>query len=311
MLNASLRRAATGTHREAVLASPRCVGPYRPGETLPMSERTLDRLLFLNQTINPGFWTEEDIARMVRELAAFRPVVLEADPFYLAALAAFAADHALALYQPDVITLTYSFPADVFLRSIRRAFHAPLVSSYGSTETGYVFMACECGRMHQNTASCHVDFVPLETRPSGSVIGRLLVTPFGHPAQRFLRFDIGDLAEIVPGDACPCGRSEGLTLARIVGRTADTTRTRDGRRVTVADADALLTRFPDVRAFQIDQAATGELRVRLCLAPHADRGVLQHVESELRNAYGFPVAVSDVHALKHERSGKVRLARSL
>ena len=308
-LNAHLRRVADGNHREAVLASPRCVGPYRPGETLPVAERTLGRLLFLNQTINPGCWQAEEMLRMLDELASFRPVVLEADPFYLAALASFASDHGLKVYQPAVVTLTYSFPAKVFLNQIRQVFGAPLVSSYGSTETGYVFMECECGRLHQNTASCHVDFVPLETRPSGEALGRLLVTPFGHPAQCFLRFDIGDLAVRSADASCPCGRREGLTLERVMGRAADVTVTRDGRRMTVADADAVLAEIPGVRGFQIDQAATGEIRVRICRSPLAGTDVLRTVEKTLERAYDFPVMAEAVPTLEHELSGKVRLAR--
>jgi len=308
-LNARLARVADGRHREAVLASPQCVGPYRPGETLPVETRTLGRLLFLNQTINPGSWSDGEMRRMLSELAAFRPVVLEADPFYLAALAAFAKDHALAVYQPTIITLTYSFPAKVFLNVIRQAFDAPLVSSYGSTETGYVFMECEHGRMHQNTASCHVDFVPIETRPSSAVRGRLLVTPFGHPVQRFVRFDIGDLAETQPTAYCPCGRRDGMTLERILGRAFDVTRTADARSMTVADADAVLAEIPGVRGFQLDQAEAGNLRVRLLLASDAGGSAAQRAEQLLEKAYGFPTVAEAVSALKHEPSGKVRLAR--
>ncbi|MEI7898723.1 MAG: hypothetical protein WCK89_00605 [bacterium] len=309
-LNAHLRRVADGSHREAVLASPRCVGPYRPGETLSVSERTLGRLLFLNQTINPGNWNVDDMRRICGELEAFRPVVLEADPFYLAALAAFAQDRALPVYQPSVITFTYSFPAKVFLNVIRQVFDAPLVSSHGTTETGYVFMECDQGRMHQNTDSCHVDFVPLETHAAGTVLGRLLVTPFRHPVQCFVRFDVGDLAELTSGQPCPCGRSGGLTLERIVGRMSDVTVTRDGRRMTVADVDAVLAEVPEVRGFQIDQSAVaGDLRVRLCLSPYAGNDVLRRVEGRLHRVYGFPVAAAAVLALEHERSGKVRLAR--
>ena len=308
-LSAHLRRVADGNHREAVLASPRCVGPHRPGEALPVSERTLGRLLFLNQTVNPANWDADDVRRMLGELAAFRPAVLEADPFYLAALAAFARDHGLPAYQPEVITLTYSFPAQVFLNVIRQAFAAPLVSSHGTTETGYVFLACEEGRMHQNTDSCHVDFVPLETRASGAELGRLLVTPFGHPVQCFVRFDVGDLAERLPGRQCRCGRRGGLTLERIAGRASDVTMTRDGRRVTVADADAAMAEAPEVRGFQIGQSAAGDLRVRLCLAPEAGRAVLRRVEQRLEGLYGYAVMADEVAMLEHEPSGKVRLAR--
>ena len=308
-LNAHLRSVADGTHREAVLASPLCVGPYRSGETLPVSARTLGRLLFLNQTVNPAYWKDEDARRIVEELAAFRPAVLEADPFYLAALAAFARDRALTLYQPAVITLTYSFPAKVFLNVVRQAFGAPLVSSYGSTETGYVFAECERGRLHQNTDSCHVDFVPLEKRPSGTVLGRLLVTPFGHPVQCFVRFDVGDLAEVAAVPSCPCGRSGGLTLERVMGRAADVTETRDGQRVTVADVDAVLAEMPEVRGFQIDQSPAGAIRARLCLAPCAGADTLRSVERALGRVYDYPVVAHAVQALWHESSGKVRLAR--
>ena len=308
-LNAHLRPVADGRHREAVLASPRCVGPYRPGVTLPLAERTLGRLLFLNQTVNPAGWTEAEAFRMLGELGDFRPAVLEADPFYLAALAAFALDRGVKVYQPQVITFTYSFPSKVFLQLIRRAFGAPFASSHGSTETGYVFMECERGRMHQNTASCHVDFVPVGG-PRRPALGRLLVTPFGHPVQRFLRFDIGDLAERSES-ACPCGRSEGLTLERIVGRASDVTVARSGRRVTVAELDSLLAGVAGVRAFQAEQAESGELRVRLCLAPGLGADAVGEAERAVGEAYGFPVRSEAAAALEHEPSGKVRLARTV
>jgi len=208
-----------------------------------------------------------------------------------------------------VITLTYSFPAKVFLNVARQAFGAPLVSSYGSTETGYVFAECERGRLHQNTDSCHVDFVPLEKRPSGTVLGRLLVTPFAHPVQCFVRFDVGDLAEVAAAPSCPCGRSGGLTLERVMGRAADVTETRDGQRVTVADVDAVLAEMPEVRGFQIDQSPAGAIRARLCLAPCAGADTLWSVERALGRVYDYPVVAQAVLALKHESSGKVRLAR--
>lgn len=307
-LNAHLARVASGAHREAVLASPRCVGPAAPGESLPPHARTLGRLLFLNQTVNPGLWTRDECRQMLGELADFRPHVLEADPFYLAALAAFAAEEGCAVFQPEVITFTYSYPARVFLNLIRRVFRAPFVSSYGSTEAGYVFMECEHGRLHQNTASCHVDVVPLETRPSGAVLGRLLVTPFGHPAQRFVRFDLGDLAELAP-EPCPCGRREGLTLRGLVGRAADVTTSRAGGRVTVADVDAVLADVPGLAGFQLDQAAAGAVRARLLLVPGAAEAAVAEAARRLEGLYGFPVTAERVAALEHEPSGKVRLAR--
>jgi phenylacetate-coenzyme A ligase PaaK-like adenylate-forming protein len=47
-LNAHARRLMTRTHAEAVLASPRCVGPPPKDRPTTREERTLGRLLFLN-----------------------------------------------------------------------------------------------------------------------------------------------------------------------------------------------------------------------------------------------------------------------
>jgi hypothetical protein len=79
--------------------------------------------------------------------------------------------------------------------------------------------------------------------------------------------------------------------------------------MTVADADAVLAEIPGVRGFQIDQAATGEIRVRICRSPLAGTDVLRTVEKTLERAYDFSVLAEAVPALEHELSGKVRLAR--
>jgi len=143
------------------------------------------------------------------------------------------------------------------------------------------------------------------------VLGRLLVTPFGHPVQCFVRFDIGDLAEAAPEQVCPCGQRAGLTLARIAGRVSDLTMTRDGRRVTVADVDEVLAEVPEARGFQIDQQPDGALHVRLCLGPRAGSDAVRDAERRLERVYRYPVVAEGVTALEHEPSGKVRLARRL
>jgi hypothetical protein len=53
-LNKNARRVADGRHREAVLASPRCVGPGFSPRPQTVAERTIGRHLFVNQKINPA-----------------------------------------------------------------------------------------------------------------------------------------------------------------------------------------------------------------------------------------------------------------
>ena len=312
-LNAHARRVATGTHPEAVLASPRCVGPGYTERTLTVNERTLGRHLYLNQKVNPATWTPDDIRRMAGELNAFRPVALEGDPAYLACFARSATEAGLDVYQPEVIFLTYSYPSRLYLREIRRAFHAPIASSYGSTETGHVFMECEAGRLHQNVEHCRVDFEPWRPDVGGPTLGRLLVSVFHNPWFAVLRFDTGDVAHRDESGPCPCGRTDGLTLRSIDGRVKDVTFAPDGRPITVDTLDAALAVVDRLRGWQIDHSEDTSYRMRALTEEKSSGRVKEACREALRNIYG-PSARVDIEAvdsLQPEASGKFRFVRAL
>jgi phenylacetate-CoA ligase len=309
-LNAHASEAATGTHREAVLASPRCVGPGMHDHPLSMDERTLETFLFLNEDPDVARWTDETIRRMRDELDRFDPAVLEADPWYLAAFCARAEKLGLALKAPKLIVFTYTLPSKVHLARIARALPVPMASSYGSTETGYVFLSCEHGRMHQSVDSCRVDLVSLSAEAGDARIAKLLVTPFGNPWMCLLRFDIGDLAR--PATApCPCGRTEGLAIDRIEGRVDDATLRTDGRVVCAAaidDAIASTACVSDMVSYQIDQIGRRDYLLRATATGPIDTLAIRAC---LRDVYGpdASVSVESVEALQPEPSGKYLRAR--
>jgi phenylacetate-CoA ligase len=311
-LNNHARHIATGTHREVVLASPRCVGPGHTDHPLSMEERILGRHLYLNQQVNPATWTPDDIRRMVAELNRYQPAILEADPAYLAFFTRWIAELGLDVFQPQLIFLTYSFPSRVYLRQIRKVFTAPMVSSYGSTETGHVFMECEAGRLHQNTNHCRVDFQPWLPRYGGPTLGRMLVTVFHNPWFAVLRFDIGDVARLDTRGPCPCGRTEGLTLASIDGRTKDVTFTGDGRAVTVEDLDVALAGIRTLTGWQLDLPEPMFLRLRILTEPNAVEPTRKVAHEILEWIYGaeMRIEVAAVPSLQPELSGKFRFARA-
>ena len=303
-LNADIAAVATGSDPEAVLGSPRCVGPGEQDRPLTMPERTLGRLLFPNEHANVAAWTDDTVRRMAGELVAYAPTLLEAEPAYLAALCMRAERLALALPRPRVVTLSYTLPSRLERMRIRRVMGAPVASSYGSTETGTVLIECERGRMHHNAASCRIDFLPLRGRPE---LGRILVTPFGHPWACYLKFDIGDLARRA-AEGCACGRPDG-TIERIEGRVTEATVARDGRLITVAELDdAIATTHAAERivSYQVEQLPD-ELRLRATTTGELDHEAL---EAALHGLYGdLAIAVEAVTALDPEPSGKYARVR--
>lgn len=312
-LNAHTRAGSVGDHREAILTSPYCAGFPCEDNYLTMHERTLGRFLYLSERSDPSEWSGELMNRMVEELNAFKPVVIEANPSFLARLSRHIVKGRLKVHSPEAIILTYENASILHRRQIARAFDAPLASSYGATEAGYVFMECEAGRVHQVTESCHVDFLPFAPKHGGPELGRMLVTPFGNPWRSLVRFDVGDVARLAGEEPCLCGRREGLTLASIEGRTVSLTLATDGRAVTQGAVDRALAEIPGLLEYQIFQTGASAYHLRFVADEVEPALVETGVREALAALYGPEASITAdaVRAVTPDPPGKYLLARRL
>ncbi|MCE5258180.1 MAG: hypothetical protein LLG44_03860 [Chloroflexi bacterium] len=311
-LNRYAREAATGSHREAILTSPLCSGVPCEEALLPPAERHIGRFLFLSERVDPRTWDDALMARMVSEINAYQPVLLEANPSFLAILARYILRSGAAVYRPHLITFTYENPSLIHYRLIGRAFGAPLASSYGATEAGYVFMECEYGRLHQVCRNVHVDFLPFRAEHGGPLVGQLLVTTLTNPWRALLRFDIGDLARLAE-EPCSCGIDEGLTLAGIEGRTINLTYAPNGRAVTQGEIDRALAQVAGLVEYQLLQSAPEEYGLSLVVEGAAPAATADEARGRLQTLYGAQAKVSAevVQAIAPDPPGKYRLVKSV
>jgi phenylacetate-coenzyme A ligase PaaK-like adenylate-forming protein len=287
-LNAHLARFPY-PQKEAKLASSLNVG-ISCEEDLPMEYRTVGRKLYLNEKINLVQWQNRHFQRMARELEKFEPVILDANPSLLARLAYWAMDKGVEMYSPAVIVFTYEFISAIHLAAIRRVFSSPLVSSYGTTETGFVLEECEKGFLHQNLDFCRIDFYPLKDEYGGPNLGRMLVTTFGNPWNTVIRFDTGDLIRLHPSGECICGRKEGLIAEAIEGRMTNSTFTTCGQLVTTMALDNALTRVNGIRDYHLEQNSRKSYKLELMINNN-DRNtkpgiILDEARSTLESLYG-------------------------
>ena len=312
-LNSHIDKIATGDHREAILANPRNVGFISDDVDLPMEKRRLSRFLYLNEKTDPLSWSSIHMDRMIEELNTFQPVVFEANPSYLARLCRYIAAHSKKVFQPGIIVFTYEYPTNHHYRQVRQVFPIPIASSYGSTETGYVFMQCEEGKYHQNSEFCRVDFQPLKPKHGGPLVGRILVTPFQNPWSYIVRFDVGDLVCLEESGKCPCGRSSGLILSSINGRKANLTLTCTGRLVTLFELDNAISALEDVDEYKLIQINAGTYELHL-VSKRLDKKRLGEEAGEiLKKLYGENANVSIVYesAIAPESSGKYLISRTV
>jgi phenylacetate-coenzyme A ligase PaaK-like adenylate-forming protein len=313
-LHSSAAQSLTGAEPEAILTSPLCAGVSCETGYLPFERRRLGRFLFLNEKANPAEWTSEHMDRMVDELNRFQPKSLEANPSFLAKLSRHIVRTRKRVVQPRMIFLTYEYPSVLHYRAIREAFAAPLASSYGCTECGYIFIECEAGRLHENTQFCRVDFLPLAEEHGGPQVGRILVTTFQNPWYVVVRFDVGDLVRLETHGGCPCGRNSGITIAAIEGRVKNVTMTPDGRAVTQRQIDRAISGVAGIEEYQVLQTHRAEYAAFIVCSPSGSQSACdKQVAEALRSVYGdnAKVSVKTTRALAPDFPGKYRLAKPL
>ncbi len=312
-LNSYASNFATGDHPEVILANARNVGTISDEVDLPLEKRRLSRFLYLNEKTDPSRWTPAIMERMLRELDIFKPVVLESNPSLLAKLCRYAAAQKKKVFQPELITFTYEYPSKLHYKQIRSVFKSALASSYGSTETGYVFMQCEAGKFHQNSEYCRVDFQPLKREHGGPDISRVLVTTFNNPWYYMLRFDVGDFAHIDKEQKCSCGRDSGFIVDTIEGRWTNVTLTCDGKLVTLRRLDDTLSALNNIDEYRLEQSAPGTYNLYLASQRQDKDKLTKEATETLRVIYGDKASISVVYQdfLSPEDSGKYCLAKML
>jgi phenylacetate-coenzyme A ligase PaaK-like adenylate-forming protein len=298
-LNARVRDAMAGEYREAVLTTPVCGGATCHIGNLSRAERTIDGMLFLNQVADPTHWNAAELDRMIAEWNDLRPVGVEADPAYLAALCRHVARAGGALCSPAYVQLTYELATRGQKRAIARVLDSPLYDLYGATEAGVLFMQCASGRLHHNTRHSHI-----ELEDVGGGLGRVLVTTLGRAWMPLLRYDVGDFVRLAPG-ACSCGRDDGgYVLARVEGRSSDCVRHDAHGWVTPAMLDdAIDGAEPAVESWQLDVSAR---RLHVVGPETCDGRAAADAASAL---LGAAVEPAREVAILPEGSGKYRLVR--
>ena len=137
------------------------------------------------------------------------------------------------------------------------------------------------------------------------------MTMLGNPWVSLLRFDVGDLVQLADGP-CPCGRTAGLTLASIEGRTRDLTFAVDGRAVSVGELDRAVGELDGLLAYRMEQTGRDEHAFLFVAESGAEAVVSAAAAATLHQLYGAAahIATRRENTIVAEQSGKFRLAQT-
>lgn len=212
--------------RKAVLAPVACSSNLCPYEDQPFPHRYFEGTVYLNLTSDPFVFPESEWDRIVLELQAVKPEILEGEPVYLSLLARAVSKRRVRVPSLQVIILTYGKPSVQHGRRIAEAFPAAQVDLYGSTEAGYIFIGDAFqDNSHVIDANAFVELVPWRGLPD---VFETQVTTRNRRAMPLLRYRTGDIVRRFP------------TGFRILGRDRDLHARPDGRLISASDIDAAL-----------------------------------------------------------------------
>ena len=202
-----LREFAGRPYRKCVLAPVGCSSNLCPYEDHPFPHRYFDGTVYLNLSSDPFAFPEGEWDRIVRELQATRPEVLEGEPVYLSLLARAARRRGVSVPSLRAVILTYGKASRQHGRRIAEVFSAPQADLYGSTEAGYLFVG-EAFRDDARVidANAFIELVPW--RPGLPDVYQIHVTTRDREAMPLLRYHTGDIVQRFPAGYRLLGRGQ-------------------------------------------------------------------------------------------------------
>jgi len=214
-------------YRKCVLAPVGCSSNLCPYEDHPFPNRYFDGTVYLNLSSDPFAFPESEWDRIVVELQATQPEVIEGEPVYLSLLARAAQKRGIKVPSVKVVILTYGKASLQHSKRIQEVFPALQVDLYGSTEAGYLFV----GEAFKDNlvvidGNAFIELIPWRSEINDTF--QIIVTTRDRQAMPLLRYHTGDIVRRLP------------TGFRILGREKDLYFRKDGSLMTVTDVDEAL-----------------------------------------------------------------------
>ncbi len=228
-----LRQFVGRPYRKCVLAPVGCSSNLCPYEDHPFPHRYFDGVVYLNLSSDPFAFPESEWDRILFELQATQPEVIEGEPVYLSLLARAAKRRGVRVPSVKAVILTYGKTSAQHGARIAEVFPAPQVDLYGSTEAGYLFVG-EAFKDNSRVIDANA-FIELKLwRPSAGSgaapanVFQIYVTTRDREAMPLLRYHTGDIVQKFP---------DGF---RLLGREGNLFFRADGSLVSPTDVDVAL-----------------------------------------------------------------------
>jgi phenylacetate-coenzyme A ligase PaaK-like adenylate-forming protein len=254
--------------------------------------------------------TPEAVSAFAREWMRARPTLLFGHAHSLFVLASTIEEAGIAGVAPKAIIATSMMLLPHERLLIERVFGVKVTDMYGCEEVGLIASECERHEgLHLNVDQVFVEILREDGTPAGpGEAGSVIVTDLLNRAMPFIRYRMEDMAELA-GHPCSCGRGLPM-LRRVVGRTADFLKRRDGSRVAgISLIENTLTRIPGLHQMQIVQEELLHIVLRIVPADEFTAARRAELVGYFETTFpGARIQLEDVAAIPQEPNGKYRFS---
>lgn len=283
-----------------------------------MSLKSLyDRIIVRNYKFNSS-----DVSDTCQQehLEAFKKIRPSALRGYGSSLVVFARYLKKIGYQPQGVKVVLT-TGEVLMKNYRmeleQVFNAPVYDAYGAGDGGIVSHECNChDGLHITEELCVIEITDKNGRvlPDGE-IGYVTSTDLENYVFPFIRYQVGDMSQIKPGE-CSCGRHS-RRFGEIMGRASKLLYNKQG--VPLSPTMLPIMLFPNmdfnpienqreynkIDRFQIRQDSEGDVQILLKLKEGMELNIVEEILDNYRKHFvGSKVSLIFVDDIPTLPSGK-------
>src|SRR3989344_891742 len=255
---------------------------------------------------------EASMSSYVEKINSYKPYVIRGYSGALFELADYISRNSLTVHSPHLVISAAENLYEYMRRSISKTFQAPVYDFYGTREVGDIAGECQNGLMHQLPFNNFIEI--LDDRGQPATKGRVIVTNLHNYSFPFIRYEIGDLAELGP-QTCDC-KIPTPTLKELTGRVTDCLAAIDGSPVPsefFIHFVGVTLNQGQIRQFQVVQKTRDEIEILFVPLGELPAQNRRDIETKIRLVMGESCRIvwKQVETIPKTKNGKYVYVKSL
>lgn len=175
---------------------------------------------------------ENELRDYIKRINSFKPRFIRGYPSAIWYLAKYIEEHSLQVHEPIAVFTTAEKLFPHMREKIGEVFNCEVYDGYGANDGGISAFECpEHEGLHIDTERSVLEVIDDYGEQVEEGEGKVVATSLTNYAMPLLRYEVGDIAKILPeNERCGCGRSFRM-LEEVLGRSVDILFTPDGKAI--------------------------------------------------------------------------------